>query len=1227
MYRSTLPFSQCCLSCLFALALSRAALGQQAKVLPVTHSGSSGTGSLAEAMARANVSDQPVVIAFRIPASDPGRDRGSRTCTIWIDQPLPPVTHGGVMIDGLVGNAMPGIVLRASRDGVDHALCLASPGNHIRGVAIGGFKHGLVVYGPRATGNTVRHCYFGLHPDGTAVPNGSGAIVVNGASGNTFDSCVVSGNRSVGLYLGDRGTSGNAITGCRIGTDPAGSARIPNRIGVMMARSEGNTVGPNTVVSGNDDIGILMSGKGSTGNAVRECLIGVDGTGTRPVHNNIGIVARSLANRNTFGPGNVISGNVQIGIYIEAAHDNRVIGNLIGTDITGTRIPRDGDVVQGNGVEFNTVAQRNIIGGSTPGDRNIISGHKVYGVVYYGHCRENTTQGNFVGTDRTGTKALPNATGICVDCASHHNDMFGNVISGNMSYGLFYVTRGSEYNVLRGNRIGTTADGLSPLPNDIGMVVSTGASHNVIGGPRPEHGNVFSGNVQAGIMITNRYTEDNLFEGNLVGLDAEGRRPVPNGSGIILSTYPTANTLRGNRVSGNTGAGIVLTEYAVGNVLEGNIVKDNGQADVLDLIPPGTPAPARAPEVVPQETPDPVPAIAPGPLPVDGMQVVTVTSTRSAGPGSLRAALTRSMATEGPCAIGFDIPKDDPGFDADLGVWCIRFEEALPPIAASDLLIDGATQTWAHGDTNPFGPEIVLDGNENTVETGLAVFDAARVTIHSLCIQRFVYGIQVFGQQARENRVLGCCVGIGPRGVEAQGNYNGIEIISGAAANVVGGLDATNRNVISGNQHMGIRISDASGNSILGNYVGLDASGSVAIPNYDGICVEGQAADNRIGGAVDGARNVLSGNVAYGVDLFGWGVTRNTVLGNFIGTDRTGRVAVPNTYGVLFDDRSYHNRVGGTKPGEWNLISGNTAFGAYLYNNGTRSNAIIGNRIGTDISGTSSLPNETGVHIDGGTFDNVVDSNLISGNLVAGITLFSIQTDRNVITRNRIGTDIQGTAALANGEDGIRIVLGARENRIGGTPEEGNVIAHNGRTGVRMESVGTARNTVAGNRMHDNGKAGIELGSGPPNGGIQPPAITSAEGGAAGSAIAGTARSAGRVGDTVEVFEAAPGEVPQGRTPLGRAQVGADGRWSLTVESRGVGARFTATATDRQGNTSRFSPIITAEGHAGGAASRIGLRTFTLDRDSSPLPPHSTGRNSACAARPWPPPRWRLTVS
>ena len=866
------------LACGCLVVQTRNQASASAGTITVTNTRASGPGSFEVAINTANALGSGTVITFRVPTSDPGYDPDSGIYTIRIERPLPPLTAGGITIDGLMGEDRPRVILVPKEAGVDHALSLVSPSNHVQGLSLVGFKYGLVLYGTGAIQNTVSRCFLGVLPDGaTPLPNETGVIFVQGASGNTLKRCVVSGNTGIGAYIGDRGTSGNIISDCRIGTDISGTRSIPNQTGVMLARSTQNVIGPNTIVSGNRDIGILMVGKWTEHNSVRGCLIGVDASGTRPIPNNIGVVIKSLANHNAIGgvdpgAGNIISGNVQIGVYIEAAHENTLQGNLIGTDITGTRVVEENGVVQGNGVEFNTVARGNVLGGSSPAARNIISGHKIYGVVYYGNCEQNTTQGNYIGTDLTGTKPLPNATGICVDCASHHNEILDNVISGNMSYGLFFVTRGTEYNIMRGNLVGTTADGLSPLPNDIGMVVSTGAQRNVIGGPDPAHANIFSGNIQTGLMITNRYTEENLVENNIIGLNKPGKAPIPNRHGVILSTYPTANTLRSNRISGNTAAGVVITEYAVGNHLVDNTIEDNGGINLLNLVPKGTPAPKRLHAV---QKPQPKANSAPAPmlpaLPVEGRQVFMVTHTKNDGIGSLRHAITQCIAGGGNCSILFNIPLQDPGFEESTGTWRIAMHEALPPLTVSDVVLDGASQTLARGNTNPTGPEVVLDGSGHTVESAFLLLNASRVVIRSFTIGQFVYGIQVFGPDSRENRIVGCYIGIDAAGLRPFGNYNGIELISGPNGNMIGGAQPAERNVVSGNLHIGLRLSDASRNTVLGNYVGLDRTGSYAVANYDGICIEGQAAENAIGGSQQGERNIISGNMAYGVDLFGWG--------------------------------------------------------------------------------------------------------------------------------------------------------------------------------------------------------------------------------------------------------------------------------------------------------------------------------------------------------------------
>lgn len=559
----------------------------QADIFTVTTTRAYGTGSLSAAIQRAEKTVSPSRIVFNIPLADEGYSARSGGWTILLTEPLPVLARGHLEIDAATQPKPPDkdsdgacISLVAARPGVEQALCAVSSDNTIRGFAIGGFKYGIVLYGSGAARNAIVGNRIGLSAGDKPAPNDTGVIVVEGACDNRIEHNVVSGNAQLGVYLGGRDTARNRLVGNRIGCDPTGTRRLPNGVGVMLTHARNNVIGgagveDGNLISGNDDVGLLLVGKQTEGNTVLGNFIGVDRSGTQPVHNNIGIVIKSLANRNTIGgPGhgerNVVSGNIEIGIYMEAVDGNRVVGNLIGTDVTGKRTVQEGEIVQGNGVEFNTVAKGNVVGGTAPGERNIISGHKVYGVVYYGHCERNATIGNYIGTDISGEIALPNATGICVDCASHHNAISGNVISGNVSYGIFFVTRGTEYNTLRGNRIGTNTGGTAALPNDIGMVVSTGASRNRIGGSGPTDGNLISGNRQAGVMITNRFTEENVFEGNSIGIGADGITPLPNRHGVIFSTYPKRNRVQGNLIAYNKDAGVVLCEYAEANIVVSN---------------------------------------------------------------------------------------------------------------------------------------------------------------------------------------------------------------------------------------------------------------------------------------------------------------------------------------------------------------------------------------------------------------------------------------------------------------------------------------------------------------------------------------------------------------------------------------------------------------------------------------------------------------------------------
>ena len=158
----------------------------------------------------------------------------------------------------------------------------------------------------------------------------------------------------------------------------------------------------------------------------------------------------------------------------------------------------------------------------------------------------------------------------------------------------------------------------------------------------------------------------------------------------------------------------------------------------------------------------------------------------------------------------------------------------------------------------------------------------------------------------------------------------------------------------------------------------------------------------------------------------------NTIQKSYIGTDITGTGALGNgTHGVEISAAGKQNLI------ERNIISGNLGNGILLIDDGVEGNVIKGNLIGTDATGTIPIGNAGhGVSVQGAN-ENLIggiiefDRNIISGNVGHGVEIVGLSATNNFVTGNFIGTDITGVSQLANAGSGVAVGGGAQSNAIG----------------------------------------------------------------------------------------------------------------------------------------------------------------------------------------------------
>jgi len=968
----------------------------------------------------------------------------------------------GIFIQWSDGNTIQGNVISGNTGNGVHLDDLGPFNFHVAYNLIADNRIGVSADGKGALGN-----------------DGNGILIEGRHGGfsadhNTITGNVISANAENGILLEGAEIHDNLITSNLIGTDVTGTkdkdgdslsfgngqhgiyllandfgSMDANSIGGTSTYSDGKLTGDGNLISNNKGDGIRIEIDGSDASAydnfIRGNFIGTDITGTKKLGNNwdgagnggvalihVGFteVGGTLAQPNDAGnefDGNLISANFGAGVYIEGNGDsdgpagNEIIGNLIGTAINGGataggigNTKHGVHIVDGAGHAIGNGPL--VAGGPIDPSGNVISENDGDGVrIEGGNSFDNAVQGNFIGTDISGTLARGNVgAGVLISDASSNviggfvpdgetesTGSGGNLISANGT-GVVITGSAAAQNIVAGNFIGTDINGTSALGNlSFGVIITDGASSNSIGGvfdnPFNEGtvggGNLISGNALDGVVINSTNgnpTTSNVVQGNFIGTDVSGTQKLGNGGhGVVL--YNTNGSFysgpAGNLIGGSDSpppASLDLRDFGEGNIISGNAAS--------------------------------------------GVYIDGDDSDLGNGDPSLGSIGNEVQGNY----IGTDASgKLDLG-NGDAGVF-------LGAFAQGNVIGGNSPPNSSGGEGN------VISGNL----IGVAIdWDSTA------------------GTSPTSNTVTKNFIGTNAAGTGPLGNEVGVRFLGDDAAIDDTSAVGEGKNLIAAND-VAVEVAGA-GNTLTRLRIGDDDAGSPlvsALENGVGLLISGDG--NFIGDATPGPsaytlENVFYNNYSHGVWITG---DQNVLHNNFIGinSDLDSSIEVDvgkgNTElianggaGVLIEGAN--NTVGGTSapaytedesdtPGQGNLISNNLGYGVVVKGAGATGNVIAGNYIGTNIDGDAARGNTAGGVLIADAASNSVGfalddddnligiRNLISGNGGDGVRITGSSSTANLVAGNYIGTDASGVNALGNAGHGVQVANGAHGNFIG----------------------------------------------------------------------------------------------------------------------------------------------------------------------------------------------------
>lgn len=783
----------------------------------------------------------------------------------------------------------------------------------------------------------------------------------------------------------------------------SGTAASPAQAGLVLTARGGGVRGLQIESFPNTGIWIL-----GTSNRVEGCYLFSNQHGVVISHGGMQAVIGGSAVSNR----NIISGNRSDGIFINATNGrNQIMGNYIGTPPTGAG--RFAVTNNFNGIQL-VDSPLNQIGGTNAAQRNVIAGNSSSGLTISGPgAFGNSVAGNYVGLDATGTNVVGNEDGGLFILQAPSNTVGGslaarNYFSGN-SAGVYVDGSNAVANTVANNIVGLTILG-GAAGNTVGMQI--GSANNVV------RYNVISANAQTGLEIFSPAARGNQVYGNIIGLDEAGFNTRSNGQygvylrggassnriGLALAGATNRNVISGNGLSGVAVNGIHTTNNVILNSLIGT--------DLSGFLP---------------------------------------------RPNQYRGIWVND-------AVGVQVG------DPLLPGW----GNLISANVEAGVLINGVGSQEVAIEHNFIGTDIIGTGVVGTLQssgikieagTGHRVGPGANLISGNAgpgVLLSYVTNIVV------SNNFIGCNVSGGGR--LPNGN-RGVYVFNARNISIL-------NNVISGNSNVGVFVlgPDSSGIKVAGNHIGVGATGSTVVSNeLDGIHIL-NTPQVMIGGTNAADRNVISGNGRHGIRVeSGYGSTGTVVAGNYIGLNASGTTVLPNQGNGVHGEFTHGIQVGGPSVAHRNVIAGNQ-YGIYV-NKGDQW-TVANNYVGVDVTAIAVRSNRAaGIRFGSSSFSNVVERNLVAGNNGPGL-LFEDQCRYTVLRGNRIGLGPLPLQALPNEGAGI-FVSGCEKFVYGGlSTGDANRIAFNRGAGIAITSIVFGlrlQHEIYGNLIYSNAGLAIDL--------------------------------------------------------------------------------------------------------------------------------------------------------